>query len=57
MDWGVGPSGRERFAHALLTSHVLRARARGARRTGAGLGVSGTRTFRGGPLALRHDQP
>jgi hypothetical protein len=20
MDWGVGPSGRERFAHALLTS-------------------------------------
>jgi len=41
MDWGVGPSGRERFAQALLTFHVLRARARGARRTGAGPGVSG----------------
>jgi len=40
MDWGVGPSGRERFAQALLTFHVLRARARGARRTGAGPGVS-----------------
>ena len=40
MDWGVGPSGPERFAQALLTFHVLRARARGARRTGAGPGVS-----------------
>jgi hypothetical protein len=47
MGWGVGPSGRERFAQALLTFHALRARARGARRTGAGPAVSGRPDLQG----------
>jgi hypothetical protein len=41
MGWGVGPSGRERFAQALLTFRVLRARRPRRSPHWGGPGVSG----------------
>jgi hypothetical protein len=52
MDWGVGPSGRERFAHALLTFMFFAPADAALAALGPGRIFSGTETFRGIALCV-----
>jgi hypothetical protein len=49
MDWGVGPSGRERFAQALLTFMFFAPADVALAALGPVRIFPGTRTFWGGP--------
>ena len=49
MDWGVGPSGRERFAQALLTFMFFAPADAALAALGPVRVFPGARTFRGGP--------
>jgi hypothetical protein len=52
MDWGVGPSERERFAHALLTFMFFAPADAALAALGPGRIFSGTETFRGIALCV-----